>query len=358
MAVTFTKIPKLISPSDNPLMYEFSSDQTASPNFTFVYDVYFNGGIVGQGRLVVENGIKAHYDIREWVANLVNPAALSDNITENVLFGRIKLKVTESYGTNPSLMATATSTETNIFKACIDEFRFLDEDFNANYKNFLFLTNKKDRTIAVPSGENVYLSLILNSTETVTIDFKKNGTSLGTFEEEITADILQINANNVLHSFPTATNALIYTSNSEVFDIVFVHDNCAKMNVLRWVNEYGQIDQYFFDHNTQGSATTKALGYSKPFGEWVGGSFTYNKNTGERSHVTQTFKTIELHSGYMNELVQNWLNECVESPRHWVGENTYKLETSSYVNEDERWEDMIAYTVKLSEVRIKKSPKL
>jgi len=39
MAVTIYDEPQLIAPAGNPLVFTFSSDQTAQPNFSFVVEL-------------------------------------------------------------------------------------------------------------------------------------------------------------------------------------------------------------------------------------------------------------------------------------------------------------------------------
>jgi hypothetical protein len=89
----------------------------------------------------------------------------------------------------------------------------------------------------------------------------------------------------------------------------------------------------------------KKVAFLPPFILYLFIYIQYNQNAGNRNHLVQTNKTVELHSDYMAGKTQNWLNECVESPRHWVGEDSYTMETASYINEDDRFEDLIAYTV-------------
>jgi hypothetical protein len=45
MAITLYDQPQLIAPAGNPLVFTFSSDETAQPNFSFIVQVYINGSL-------------------------------------------------------------------------------------------------------------------------------------------------------------------------------------------------------------------------------------------------------------------------------------------------------------------------
>jgi hypothetical protein len=45
MAITLYDEPQLIAPAGNPLVFTFSSDETAQANFSFIVEVYINGSL-------------------------------------------------------------------------------------------------------------------------------------------------------------------------------------------------------------------------------------------------------------------------------------------------------------------------
>jgi len=51
MAVTFHDIPQKYAPSDNPVTYRFSSNQTAGANFSFLVETYINGAVVATDKV-------------------------------------------------------------------------------------------------------------------------------------------------------------------------------------------------------------------------------------------------------------------------------------------------------------------
>jgi hypothetical protein len=42
MAITFNQIPQVLTPSDNDVMFVFTSNQSAQPNFEFKVEVLVN----------------------------------------------------------------------------------------------------------------------------------------------------------------------------------------------------------------------------------------------------------------------------------------------------------------------------
>jgi hypothetical protein len=45
MAVTIYDEPQLIAPAGNPLVFTFSSNQTAQDNFSFIVELYINSSL-------------------------------------------------------------------------------------------------------------------------------------------------------------------------------------------------------------------------------------------------------------------------------------------------------------------------
>jgi len=357
MAVTIQSTPKEYSPSDNPLTYTFSSDQTAQANFSFVIETYFNTVKVGEDRVFVESFSYGHIDISSHIKPLISAGGKLLTVINEIPVGSINIKVYESYGTTPTLQANSTSGVTKVWKACIAQERFITEDFDTTYKQIKWLTNQPNDTFKVPVGNDVYLTM-LNGVGTThwKIDYKTAVASLGTVEADTTFEIMQINANSVLNGFPTATYAIVSNDDDTPFRIDFMTENCENFNVVYWVNEYGAIDQYTFDHSEESSGTSVSEGYSRAFGAWSGTNFNYTSSAGQRNNIVTTTRKITLNSGYMSSLTQNWLNEVVQSPRHWIYLLPWTLTNASFTDEDDRFEDLISYSLSFNHIFLKDSP--
>ena len=125
MSVTIHNTPQLFTPSDNPVTWTFSSDQTAQPNFSFLVEVYVNNALQAIEKVFPENGIYAHFDASAYASNACNTpiiaADLMGDASNNAL---IKIKVIEFYGDPPAEEAELESANVTVWKARLD-----DDDF-------------------------------------------------------------------------------------------------------------------------------------------------------------------------------------------------------------------------------------
>jgi hypothetical protein len=362
MAVTFHAIPKAYSPSDNPLSYEFSSNQTGQANFSFIVVTYFDGTPIAEDQVYVSNGIRAQFDVSKHVSPLLPAPTRTTDLMAEITHGKIKLKVTENYGVTPAPQATATSAETITWKSRISDDQFITENFGANYKNLKFLTNKPEDSIYAPFGQDVYLSMITGvaADVAISIDVEGAGGNITTIDLDLTPfEICQFNfgSDYFIGAYPLVTYLLLNV-NGVTYKVYFTAQECDPLNALYWVNEYGTFDQYTFDHNKVLSGSTTSKGYTKQFGNWDAGSFVFNLDAGERNNQVQTITSIKLSSGYMNSAIQNWLNGCIQSALHWVALKPYRLTTANFENEDDRYEDLISFEVELENPNMIKSPNL
>ncbi len=353
MAVTFTKQPKLYSPSDNPLMYEFSSNQTGQVNFSFVVETYLDTVKVGEDRVFVERGTKAHFDSSKNISPLmfINPMTSANLST--ISTGVVKLKVTESYGTTPTLQATATSSDSYTWKSRVSDALFTTIDFDNDYKLLKFLTTKPDRKFIVPFGVDVYLGAITGGAVSFEVRmYDVNGNSLGIFSPVTGSSLMhEINLNSdfytSLEPLTTSITVTVESSLMEYFTVEYIVPDCGEFTMLYWLNDFGCFDQYNFDHSRIQTGTTESKGYTKQFGQWTGTDFGYTIDAGERNIIVQTMQKAELNSGYMDGITQNWLNECLQSPRHWFLGQPMKMLSASFIDEQDRFEDLISMSVEL-----------
>ena len=80
MAVTIESEPIAWQPSDNPLTYEFSSDQTGQPNFSFKVELKINGQTIWTDKIFPEVSNKAHWDVSSIVRIFVSGPTVSTQL--------------------------------------------------------------------------------------------------------------------------------------------------------------------------------------------------------------------------------------------------------------------------------------
>ena len=72
MAVTINSSPQLFTPSDNPIIWSFSSNATANTNFSYLVEVYVRGSLTGTHQIYPAVGIYSHIDVSDIVKPIYN----------------------------------------------------------------------------------------------------------------------------------------------------------------------------------------------------------------------------------------------------------------------------------------------
>jgi hypothetical protein len=124
MAVTFHQIPAAYSTSDNPLVFVFSSNQTAQPNFFFRVRTKYNGNIVSVDDVFPQVGARAMFDASHVMKQLAIQPALKNQVFWSRNLERLNIEVFEHYGNPPVQQGSLESDTIRIWKACVSEYRF------------------------------------------------------------------------------------------------------------------------------------------------------------------------------------------------------------------------------------------
>lgn len=359
MAVTITNSPQDWSPSDNPLMYEFSSTQTAQQNFSYVVQVYVDGVQVAEDRVFIERSTKAHYDASSVVKDVIQvPTRSTALYSEGNYSNEVYVKVYENYGATPTNQASATSATINVFKACLSD-KVWSTYNSALFIGSSFLTN-------VPRNEDIYqmvysdffLNIITDGSpsELIINVYNSAGTLLDFYTETQSFLISQLNLNtsNLTSAGLDLTGASYYTvqvEGSEMLTIHFLLDYCNAPNTLQWLNEFGAYDSFIFMHNLEQSGEIKEQTYGKQFGQWNGTSFEYNlQDAGTIRVGTKQKDKGVIYTDYLTQSMQRWLCELYKSPRYYLfdtfGNIDYiRVTSTQFTFKQDRFEDLISESV-------------
>jgi hypothetical protein len=356
MAVTFHDIPAAYSTTDNPLLYRFSSNQTAQANFSFIVKTYYNGSLVHTDKVFPEVGIYAHWDASNVVTYLAEKPTLKNSL--HIEAGTIKslyITVTENYGTPPVNQATAASSLTQVFKGRLSDSDWIATDFATQYRNVRFLTNSPLREKTILRGVDSYLSLLVyDGAKLLTMRFySATGSLLHTYTTTLTFQIWQMNVKSSLLTTTAGVpdiNAVAYFTvqigTSETYTFRYHDETCYDAHQLLWINEFGCPDQFVFSHNNIVKGTTKYDSYKKKFGAWSGNSYVFDlNNSGMRNFFTQVEEKGEIVSGWLTEQEQHYLTEMYRSPFHVlfnaVGDKiNIRLLDASYEYKDQDYEEL------------------
>lgn len=363
MAITFQNIPKTYALSDSPLMYRFSSNQTAQPNFSYIVKTYYNGSIISTDRVFPEVGTYAHWDASGAIRNVAFiPVLLPALHQDNQMLKQIKINVTENYG-NPAVdQSNSDSTVTYTFKGKVPSDEFSALDLNANYKGKLWLTNSIDRSRTIMRGCDAYISMLVDSSKQLEMKFYANdGSLLHTYTSTQNYDIWQL---NVKSSNLTATAGVpninlvdyftVQIGTSEIFTFNYHVEDCYTAHQLVWLNKFGVPDQFVFSHNNILKGSAKYMSYKKAFGQWEGNNFVYNAvNSGVKHFMTEVEKTGSLVSGWLSQNEQNFITEIYDSPYHLLinssgSVSSIELKDASYELIQDKYEELFNEEIKYS----------
>ena len=361
MAVTFATIPASYSPSDNPLKYTFSSNQTAQANFSYKVKTYLNGILVSTDKVFPESGIYAHFDASTIVRYLMPQPTIGTALSQlSPTILNVYLIVTENYGSTPIDYSSATSSTTKTFKAALSDKDFINKDFNATYKQSKWLTNWNiAEPIQVLRGCDVVASMIVDASKTLTLKFyNAAGSLIHTYTTTQTLVMWNLNLKSTLLTstagVPDITLVATFTAQigtSDILTFEYYDDYCNNPFQVSWLNEYGTFDQFLFKHNNQIKSTTETLGYQSQFGYWSGSSFTYSlENIGDKDII----KTIKIEgtltTAWLTMAEQNWLVECINSVRvvlyDITGDRTFiRITDNQYNYDNDRFVDQINLSI-------------
>jgi len=373
MAVTISQEPAPYSPSGNPLMYEFSSDQTAQANFSYIVETYVGGVQVKEEQVFLERSTKSHIDIQETVDNLLSaPTVKTDFEADSGTSADIYIKVYENYGTPATNQASATSSTTVAFKGEISKERFLTVDFDTDWKAQKWLTNTPNNAVSILRNQVSISSMISTPAAKLTLTlFDSAGGTIYTYNTTQTREIWQVNTSQASILAGTAAtqanldNTAYFTlkiQGSETLTFTYLDDYCYNPKSLLWVNEYGSFDTFIFNHNDIRKGSNSSKSYTKQFGSWDGTTFGYDPlDSGAIDYVKTQQIEGTLVSGYMTEEIHNFMVELYDSPFYLLydaagnGAESISITSNSWNYNQNRFDELIMEEVSYKLSNTKKS---
>lgn len=359
MAVTFTQTPQDWSPSDNPLLFVFSSNQTSNANFSYIVQTYIDGVQVAEDRVFLERSTRAHYDASPVIKNRIQVPQRSTGLyTEANYSNEVYIKVYENYGTPAINQASATSSTINVFKACLSD-KAWKSYVSTDWIGLKYLTNvPRTEQITQMAGADFYLNMITDglASELLINVYDSTGTLLDFYAETQSFLISQLNlsTDNLTSAGLNLTGASYYTVQLEASEMLTVHlltDYCNSPNTLQWLNEFGAYDSFIFMHNLEQSGDIKDQTYGKQFGEWNNTTFEYNlEDAGTIRVGTKQKDKGTIYTDYISQTSQRWLCELYKSPRYCLfdiqGNIDYiRVTSTQFTFKQDRFEDLISESV-------------
>ena len=343
MAVTIYNQPQAIAPAGNPLVFTFSSDQTAQDNFSFIVELYIDSSLVLTQQVFRQFNALSRIDVSQaveaYIRNSVPTTSLELNATDSMV--TYAIIVYEKYGDPAITQASATSTTLKAFNSALEYPEWINFDYSIYDPNqtqdALFLTYFPTTSRALCGmEENFYLGYFEQSG---VVPVLLNVFLLDIQGNTIASDSLSITSSdfNILNVGPQ-----VIIANSSITQIDF--DDCFKYEVaidvsgvsfvgpftiymdidckryetyrLHWLNKLGCWDSFTFGLVSTQSATVQSFAYQRDPGVWSGNSYTYPLYSGQKVNNAKTKdKQLVLNSDWISQEVQNWLVESLyDSP--------------------------------------------
>jgi len=342
MAVTIHQTPESYTPSDNPVIWTFSSNQTAQDNFSFIVQVYINNVQVGEEQVYLESGIYAKYDASHYTSNACAIPTVSDDIvyaTNNYCL--VKITVIENYGTPPTNQASASSSNVVAWKAKLNDVDFEDWD-PADYifgTGAYFLTNFPT-TLYSPkvdlAGEQIRL-MLFNNLNNVGIIFRlydSGGSEIVNGVYNATVNTNYIIAVNATPSVIVNEAIGIQMTDFEQASYYTVEDNVdvtpfrididtdhkySTAKRVHFISRIGSVEAFSFNLISRISGNIQSFGYNRIRGEWNSSAWSYIKARGSRIGYAKTQdKKMTIESDWLYEDIQHWLMDNLYfSPVVW-----------------------------------------
>lgn len=384
MAITIESSPSAFTLSGNPVNWVFSSNQTGQDNFSFVVDLYIDGGLEGSYIIFPESGTKGRFDASKIIDIKLSAIAINQTslAIESVSTSQVYVEVFDRYGTTPTKQGSTTSSTITAIKGSQSLLDFTSWDytvFEPAATTNRFMSNAPDG-LTVRNDSEYYLSFITNDT-----DYKLN-VNLYDASDSLVANAtsnigsstwkvahmnvgipsLVANTSLVQADFDGSTYYEVYISSTadtvaitETKRINIDTDSCIYTHVY-WLNDFGSFDQYLFTHNNRLSADVSRESYSRTFGEFVSGTFTYDANrSGTTGIMTNTTFRRTVSSDWLTESVQAWLVELYQSPLVYMifESSTFKImvTNSQYSIKETEHEQLFSEIVEITMPNMKRS---
>ena len=397
MAITFHTSPQSFTPGSNPVVWTFSSNQTAQANFSYIVEVYINTILHSTHQVFQQNGIYAKFNASEIARGLLSSPLITDGTLVTLYSSAnrlISLTVYEQYGTPPVIHASANTgfLFSIAFNGSLRHQDFVNWDYelyyiaktNASSVNPILFLTSWPRTYKYLCGlnEKIFLGCLTSIVFGVTMDIRLynaantqiasslNNAIAVSFLTVIDASPQTIIANTAITSgnFSTCvyytvrisgTGAGAFPGISEVFSI-YIDTECQRYpsRRLHWLNKFGVYDSFTFDLVSTDSTKVDGNRYEKEKGIWSGANYTYPLYQGEQTTFSKHAEdTLTLNSDWIKEDVQQWLvRELYESPKVYLEDNgnfePVNVTNTSYKLKVSRRDGLIQEQVEISRTYI------
>ena len=354
MAITIYDEPQPIASAGNPLVFTFSSDETAQPNFSFIVEVYINGSLRLTQEVYRQFNTLGRIDVSEAVQSTLSSPLIVDGTLltfYDMAINDYYIIVYEKYGSPvPQLQASDTSSTLYGINAALRHQDFINWDYldhavstsNPNSgSGVTWLTDwPRDRKLFVGNDERLFMGILNGDPGYFQVRYRlydANNTIIVQHTEAFTANqfpVVDASPQTLIANTPItqtdfddcvfyellprgAQSGGSYSGGGETFTI-YMDRECKRYETrrLHWLNKYGVWDSFTFSLVSTDSSTVQSYGYQREKGVWDDTSYIYPLYQGEKVDFAKTSADqLILNSDWIYESVQQWLvRSLMESP--------------------------------------------
>ena len=338
MAITIHQTPKSYTPSDNPVVWTFSSDNTDQDNFVYLVQLYVNDVTHKVYLIYPESGAVAKFDASSVASNVTKQPVLSDLVYQDAQnYAELKITVKERYGDPPVDHDSAIGTNITVFKSGMT-----NEDYvNWDPDDYIIGTTVKKWLTNFPTtinprvritGEQIRMTLIHNTNSfTMRIKtYEADGTliaNMGAFftpspDEKIL--IVNITPDVLMADFGGGDefdDCAYYTVGSDTdFETyrIDINDDCLAPRAQRihFLTQIGSVESFTFEALSMEKAKITGSSFQQSFGNFDGNNYEFNLEDGtDIDYAKVVTRQLMIESDWLGEDVQQWLvKNCYASP--------------------------------------------
>jgi len=386
MAVTIVQNPDTFTPACNPIVWTFSSNQTAQPNFSFYVEFYVQGNLHSAHTVFPESGIYGKFDASQIMRALTTTPVADSAFVQD--FGTAMLTcyvdVYERYGTTPTLQANAAATIRRAFNGSFKYRQFINwnsDNYDVKELDGALFTTYFPRSEKAWCRYDEYFFLglfgkrfVLGDVWTMFIELYDSGGNLINndaynigyeryWELNVGPEVIVANTSIIQANFDQCAYYQIYvrfsdgvtTNYTEVFTIWYDQE-CTTYNPVRlhWLNKFGVYDSFSFDLVSQTNGNVTANNYQRQLGQWGNsGAYSFLNNAPQMQHYSKrSIEQMIINSDWIKEAVQHWLvEELYESPRVYIEQGSQfvpvMVTNPNYVKKLRRKDGLIQELVQL-----------
>ena len=386
MAVTIVQNPDTFTPACNPIVWTFSSNQTAQPNFSFYVEFYVQGNLHSAHTVFPESGIYGKFDASQIMRALTTTPVADSGFVQD--FGTAMLTcyvdVYERYGTTPTLQANAAATIRRAFNGSFKYRQFINwnsDNYDVKELDGALFTTYFPRSEKAWCRYDEYFFLglfgkrfVMGDVWTLFIELYDSGGNLINndaynigyeryWELNVGPEVIVANTSIVQANFDQCAYYQIYvrfsdgvtTNYTEVFTIWYDQE-CTTYNPVRlhWLNKFGVYDSFSFDLVSQTNGNVTANNYQRQLGQWGNsGAYSFLNNAPQMQHYSKrSIEQMIINSDWIKEAVQHWLvEELYESPRVYIEQGSQfvpvMVTNPNYVKKLRRKDGLIQELVQL-----------